>query len=364
MGNDTPRPESADPALRRAPRVRPAAALLPAILALAAACSAPAPDRGPLTPSAALDRYERRLLSRGDGSFVTCYVSRQAVEGPLPLLFFCQGGGYASMFVRDAAGDLYDRFEWFRTESAYGDRLRLAFVEKRGVRLGRTGEEEPSPAALAHDTLEERVEDTCRALKLLLEDPRTDRARVLLAGHGEGALVAALAAERTPGVTHLGWLAAGGLPRLFEMAWLRREELAAEGKEGADLEEGMDAFYEEVRRALEDPEDRKAIHFLRTSAHAATFWTPDPLAVLLRLEIPVFAAVAGLDPHVPAFSTDALRLGFLAAGKENLTFRVYPGLDHGFSVPPAEAGRPTEGEDAFHLPRVFDDLCAWFLAGP
>ena len=360
-------PPSMPPRKGAAPRpslpLAGAAALLGAFLAWPAGCGAPPPGPGPLVPSAALDRYQRRLLPRGDGSYVTCYASPAPGKGPAPLVFFCQGGGYASMFVRDAAGDLHDRLGWVWTDSAFSGRIRLAFVEKRGVRLGDDGEGEPRRAALEHDTLEERVEDVLRALEVLLADPGTDRSRVALLGHGEGALVAAEAAARSKGVTHLGYFANGGLSHLLELAWTRRAELAAAGKEGAALEGGMDAFFETAARALRTPPEGEALPFGRTPSHVRSFWDRRPLDLLLRLEIPLFAAVPGRDPHVPAFSTDALRLAFLSAGKGNLTFRVYPGLDHGFTLPPSTEAAGGGG-DPFRFPRVFDEFCAWFVGSP
>ena len=348
-------------------RARPAVVLLFAVsvLPLLVSCGAPSRGAGPLVPSAALDRYQRRLLPRGDGSYVTCYASPARGEGPTPLVFFCQGGGYASLFVRDAAGDFHDRLGWIRMESAFAGRIRLAFVEKRGVRLGDDGEGEIPRAALEHDTLEERVEDVTRALDLLLRDPGVDRSHVALVGHGEGALVAAETAVRCKAVTHLGYFANGGLSHLLEMAWERRKELALSNKrKDEDPGEEMAAFFEEAARALRaQPESRK-LRFGRTPGHVRSFWARRPLDTLLRLEIPLFVAVPGRDPHVPLFSTDALRLAFLAAGKKNLAFHAYPDLDHGFTVPPSPEGeRMDEGEDPFRFPRVFDEFCAWFIMG-
>ncbi|MHC4943850.1 MAG: hypothetical protein ACYTG7_12610, partial [Planctomycetota bacterium] len=122
----------------------------------------------PLVGYPAMDRYERKLIERPDGSYLECYITVALEEDPLPLVFFCQGSGYYSMFETQISGDLVDLNLWFFLESTFARKVRFAFVEKWGVRFGSSPqdpEEKELPFDyLLHDTLEHRVQDTVWAL--------------------------------------------------------------------------------------------------------------------------------------------------------------------------------------------------------
>jgi dienelactone hydrolase len=343
------------------------AVLLPALLLLTAlmglaGCGTLRGGKGPLSPSRALDRYERRIFTRPDGTFLDCYISKPFFEEPTPLVFYCQGWGYASTFESLPFGDYMDVNGWIWERSGFGDKIRLAFVENRGVRFGSpllNIEEHDLPEEfLVHDTKENRVEDVCFALRELEKDPLVDPEKVALLGHGEGAAIAAAAARKSAWVTHLGYLANGGLPRLVELLALKREALKSTEKDPQDGEEEMDEIFRILAETLKEPGTDGPLCFGQTPAHFVSFALCPPLDDLLELEIPIFVAAAGQDPHVPLFSSDAIRAAFLCQGKNNLTFEVYPDLDHGFT---AEGSRKTPERRRFEYPRVFDDFCEWFL---
>ncbi len=264
------------------------------------------------------------------------------------------------MFERYPLGNVLDVIDWIWAESRFRNRIRVAFVEKRGVRFGSPEldpEESDLPEEyLVHDTLDSRLADVCLALNEIIRKPCVDLEKIVVWGHGEGALVAAAAARISPQVTHLGYFANGGRPRLEDLASLKRSALKASEDGGGEVEEEMAAFFATVEAILRTPSSTGVFHFGQTPLHLTTFGLHDPLEDLLALEIPLFVALGGEDPHIPMDSADAIRLAFLLEGKTNLTFRIYPGLDHGFRI--TESGAPPE-EDAFQLPRVFDDFCAW-----
>jgi len=308
-------------------------------------------------------RYERISLPRPDGSPLQIHVSRAASPSPAPLVFFCQGSGAYSLLESREGGGLDDLNEWFFQGSAYADRVRFAFAEKRGVLPGTPQgppkEERPSLEYLRFDRLENRVQDVLFALEELGRGPGVDRSRVALLGHGEGALVAALAASRAECVTHLGYLGAGGLPRLEERVLMRKRPPRSAP---ATLGEGDDAdgFWEEVARAFHDPASLEIGSLSTSPSQLLSYGLPSPVDALLELEIPIFAAVGDADPFIPEGSADLIRLAFLRRGKDNLTCRSYPGLDHGFM----DASAPMEGAammPAFPMVRAFDDFCRWWL---
>lgn len=331
------------------------------------ACSTVNQPKGPMTPSAALDNYNRKILYRPDGSLLDVYVSRPPLKESAPLVFICQGSGYASMFEALPHGDYLDTMGWIWGIAPWNLEIRFAFVEKRGVLFGSPfldPEADDLPREfLEHDTIKERVDDVCLALKWVLEDPLVDKSKVALLGHGEGAAVAASAAVRCPGVTHLGYLAAGGRQRIVDLVELKRRDLEKKAAEDEDvdpgsIEEAMDELFEEMTEVLENPFAVDSLHFGVTPLQFTSNYFHEPLYDLLKLDIPIFFAFGTADSFIPLASTDEVRLSFLHLGKDNLLFKYYEGLDHGFMGPNPE--RPESGEE-FQYPKVFHDFCRWFL---
>jgi predicted esterase len=327
------------------------------------ACGTVMDQGSPLVGYPALDRYERKLIERPDGSYLECYVTRSLEDEPLPLVFFCQGSGYYSMFQTRISGDLIDLNLWFLMESRYSRKVRFAFVEKWGVRFGSAAldptEDELPFDYLLHDLLAHRVQDTLWALEELCKDPGVDRSRVALLGHGQGALVAASAARLSPDATHLGYFAAGGMPRLQEMMIQKRRSLAADKDlEAEDIELKMAGYILGFAGAFASPKDCETRYHGITAAQLASYGKHEPMENLLKLDLPIFVAAGGADRFVPLESIDLIRLEFLRLGKRNLSLRVYSGMDHGFNRRQVdEAGDRTESRFA----AVFDEFCDWFL---
>ncbi|MBU0753998.1 MAG: alpha/beta fold hydrolase [Planctomycetes bacterium] len=338
------------------------AALIFSLLAGWSGCGTVYDYGSPLMEYRALDRYERKIITRPDGSRMDCYVSKLFYDEPAPLVFFCQGSGCFSLFESLPSGDLIDGNAWFWELSANTDRIRFAFVEKRGVPFGSprmAPDDSKLPVEfLRHDRLEERVQDVGFALDALLRDLPVDPKRVVLIGYGQGAPVAAAAARLYPEVTHLGYLAAGGLPRIYERVLMERDFLARSDLTPAEREEKMDELFQSLKEALKNPDDFETPCLDATPAQICSYELYEPMADLMRLTQPVFLAMGSADGQVPPVSMDRIRLESLLKNKDHLTLRIYPGLDHGFS---RWDRMGLSGETPFQLPLVFDAFCDWFF---
>lgn len=320
-------------------------------------------ERGsPILGYPALKRYDRKIITRPDGSRLECYLSLPTDDQPAPLVFICPGSGCFSLFERLDSGEMFDRNAWFWELSGFTDRVRIAFVEKRGAPFGSAlldpDEDEIPFEFLLYDRLENRVNDLLIALEAVMREPGVDADRVAFLGIGQGGLVAAAAAEIYPDVTHVGYLFAGGMSRLEERVLSMREAHAASDNDPAVQEIEMTDFFESIREVMESPDDCETRILNATPAQISSYEFESPVEILLELDCPIFMAVGGADETVPLASADQVRLAFSIHKKDNLTFRVYPDLDHGF------INRDLIGKteaSPFRLPNVFDDFCRWFL---
>ncbi|MBN1945160.1 MAG: alpha/beta hydrolase [Bradymonadales bacterium] len=226
--------------------------------------------------------------------------------------------------------------------------MRVVLVERRGI--APDGTVDPELLFQSEDKAT-RVHDALAVMAAHLAE-LTSSNPVLLVGASEGADIAAAVAAADRRVSHLVLLGGGGgMSQAEELALLVGRDPEAYGIGGS---EALQARFEDIR-AHPDAETSWLGHpYRRWSSY---LWSP-PTPYLLSLDIPVFLAQGDADTAVPVESARALDAAFSDAGKTNLRYREYPGVDHTF--------RDGSGRSA--LPLVEVDLLAWLrdvnLIGP
>jgi hypothetical protein len=156
------------------------------------------------------------------------------------------------------------------------------------------------------------VDDLVRALAALAARPEVDGGRVVLAGHSEGALLAAAAAARGAPVAGLVLLAGSATPGAELLRWQARQiapTLPAPVRGllrllRADLERKVAANHERIRATTTDV---ARVGGVRVNARwLREFLAHDPREDLARLTVPVLAATGEKDLQVPAADLDVI----------------------------------------------------------
>ncbi len=191
----------------------------------------------------------------------------------------------------------------------------------------------------------------------LARQPWVDRSRVAVVGHSEGADVAPWVAVDHPAVTHVASLSGGALSQMYDFVLdiRRRQRSGTVSFEEAEAE--VAALHDRYRRIYAAP---SASDSLWQGDHSYLRWSSffrAPLEAYLALDIPVFVAAGTADEAVPVESADYLPLAFIQAGKENLTYRVWP-VDHFYREV------TTEGETISRKPDVVSALRSWLEERP
>ncbi len=218
--------------------------------------------------------------------------------------------------------------------------MRVILVDRRGIEPN--GLEDLATARRFSDK-STRVADALAALHLFMHEIPAGKP-ILLVGASEGADIAAAVAAAEPRVTHLLLLGGGGgMSQADELKLLRAKYPSVLGPlTEADLDAGF-------ARVKDRPFD-DALWLGQPYRRWASFlWAP-PLPDLLKLTIPIFLGQGDADRAVPVESARAVQQAFAAAGKENLRYVEYKGLDHSFHV---------VGTGANAQPRVELDVIAW-----
>lgn len=289
-----------------------------------------------------------------DGRETTLFANRADLDRgpPRSTLVFVTGSGYVSAFRRRPDGSLTHGMAGLFAR--YGPPGTTVVVpEKRGVEgftaVGADGAGGSDQYLRYSITLAGRRDQMVEAVIGVARLPSVAGHRVILAGHSEGADVAAAAAARAGSryVSHLVFLGSGGATQMLDVLLLARRHFA--DLDPARREEEIAALWGTFRSILERPEDLETWQGLPVRRWAG-FFAHAPLDDLLALDgIPVFVGHGAEDEHVPIACADLIAVEFLRRGRENLTYRVYPGADHSF----------TGSEDA-----LFGDVFRWIESAP
>ena len=152
--------------------------------------------------------------------------------------------------------------------------------------------------------------------------------KVIVYGHSEGAPVGAKLATVNENITHLGFWAGNALPDYYDFILENRIEYykgaISDSTAQARIDKTIAGFKEVVSDSLHT--DSKGYTNLRWWSYAEP-----PINNLLKIDIPIFVQVASKDKSAPVESSYLIPLEFARLKKQNLTYRVCVGCDHGFS---------------------------------
>ena len=215
---------------------------------------------------------------------------------------------------------------------------------------------------------EETIEDAVLAAKLLRDDPRIDRDRMFIIGHSMGAMLAPrIDAE---GGDFRGLILLAGTPRKIEEVLREQvdEQLSSMnallrglvGKKIQKLLAQFDGLYE---RSDEETKKMKygggvtMYYFKEMGEHAAPQY-------LQKSKKPMFILQGEKDFQVKA-EVDFAAYKDLLGDRENVTFRLYPGLNHVFV--PSVYFDINKAKQEYSVKQhigsqVLDDIAGWIHA--
>ena len=212
---------------------------------------------------------------------------------------------------------------------------------------------------------EETIEDALLASQLLRADSRIDAGRVFLLGHSMGAMLAPRI--ECSGDDFRGLILLAGSPRRLEEIMLdQMEEMTAgmtgftkniAGKQRAKFEtlfEGLYTLSDEEAKAKKVGNGTTLYYFKEMGQPTVAQWlekTSKPMLIMQGEKD--FQAKAAVD-----FAMYKELLG----SRDNVTFRLYPGLNHAFV--PARFDSIAKAKQEFtperHIgPEVLDDIAGW-----
>lgn len=308
---------------------------------------APAP-----APLASTEHFSEIAVRVGEGD--------EALDGTLTRP--TGNGPFAAVVLVHGSGP-HDRDETIGPNKPFLD---LAHgLARRGIavlRYEKRSKARPQDFGNAFDVNTETVDDAVAAVALLRAHADIDAARVFVAGHSLGGMMAPRIAQRAPEVAGLILLAAPARP--MQEAYLEQIEFLA-GQDGSVTDAEREAINHEHAKAA-------AIATLTIDSSAetllglpASYWIDlrdyDPVALAQALTQPMLILQGARDYQVTV-AADLGRWRAAFDGNARATIKEYAGLNHLF-MQGEGAPNPQEYFAAGQVSaQVIDDIAAWVNA--
>lgn len=177
------------------------------------------------------------------------------------------------------------------------------------------------------NTLDFRVKRTNKVIEYIKKNIFKPE-KVVVVGHSQGTDVAAKLATVNKDITHLVFLAGGGLSQLMEfIMFIRKDAIAGKISEEVATQK-INSLLLQFEKMFADPSPKKM--WDENSYLSYVSYSEPPVKSLLKLEIPIYVAVGTKDTNVAVENSYIIPVEFIRHRKKNLTFRQFPNYDHGF----------------------------------
>lgn len=230
---------------------------------------------------------------------------------------------------------------------------------------------------LATETItirDEVLNDVAAALALLSETQEVDGERIFVLGHSLGGMLAPCIAQENPQVA--GMISLAGSPRglweiVYDQNMAAMQAAGLSEPEFAVWEEMVQREYDAVLSLVADVRDAKgeiseealsAVLFGVSGYYWASLAEIDTAAIAKELAVPMLILQGGADFQVYP-ERDYAAWQVLLEGKENVTFRLFEGLNHLF-MPSNGAMDITEYDEEAHVAEdVIEVIAKWLQGG-
>lgn len=297
----------------------------------------------------------RHLQFKYDSDLVDVLIASKKgdEEKPKPLFLFCQGSLPVPLIVYDDAGaaGLFPFAEETLTE-----KFHLVIISKPGIPVTAhvndlnpdftyAGSSESFPEEyLQRNFLDYYVDRNTFILKSLQKNNWVNKHQVVVAGHSEGATIAAKLALKNKTVTHLIFASGNPMGRIMSMIERSR-------KFENDTTQLAESDFEYWDYLLTQQNKKDSTDYYAQTDYS--FSLP-PFDYLSQLKIPVLIAYGSVDYSAPF--NDYFRVWCMHHRKTNFSFACYTGLEHNF-FGVAENGQPDYNQ--FNWNKVAADWSSW-----
>lgn len=205
-----------------------------------------------------------------------------------------------------------------------------------------------------HQTLEYRAKQVDFVVNNIIKNASNTFEKVIALGHSEGSDVVAKLGTINKNITHFGYWSGGGNTQLIDFVTFIRKEADAGKITEEEASKEIQSLLSRFKDIMTNPNATDKFWSGKTNSYKrwSSFSEP-PINNLLKIDKPIFVAIGSKDQSVAIESAYLIPVEFIRHNKENLTFKVYPHLDHSFGI----IHEDNSYED--HWNDVFKDFLNW-----
>ena len=121
-----------------------------------------------------------------------------------------------------------------------------------------------------------------------------------------------------------------------------------------EAQKQIETLFKDLKDIMQNPDATDKFWAGKTNSYKRwSYFSEPPVDNLLQIEKPIFAAIGTKDRSVALESAYLIPIEFIRHKKNNLTFKAYPLLDHGFEK------ELENGKFEDHWDTVFQEFLNW-----
>ena len=293
--------------------------------------------------------FEEKSIKVNDENIVF-YTYQNSKVPKTKLVIYLQGSDPSPQFSYRIKNDKTQKLCWLNGEfNELTEEYLYVVIEKIGFEGVINEDDIPKPKIYQEkNSLKNRVFRANAVIDYLTSN--NDFTKVIVYGHSEGAPVGAKLATVNNKITHLGFWAGNALPDYYDFILENRIEYYKGSISDSTSQSRIDKNIDRFKKVVSDS--------LNTDSNGYTnlrWWSysEPPINNLLKIDIPIFVQVASKDKSAPIESSYLIPLEFARLKKNNLTYKVCVGCNHGFSI------INEDGNNQNKWRKIFNDFIKW-----
>ena len=319
-----------------------------------------------------MEEYQHQsIITKADTISYHIY-SKGKIEDKNKILIFFHGSGGNPLFMQTIKLDTIQMVENGITKSKIEKSIFLnasvpfdldkiptdyifVLISKKGVPFSADKNSyQPNQTFFASESLNYRVWQGNNVINDLTKKWVKKPRKVVIIGHSEGADVVAKLGHTNSKITHIGYWAGGANTQYYDFALFIQKEVQSGKKTQAEANKSLDSLFIDIKNIENDPKNTEKL-WLDNPYRRWSQFTEPAIDNLLKINKPLFVAVAGKDESVPIESSLLIPVEFIRHKKDNLKFKIYPDYNHSFAKPP----KSEKEEWSWEWMSVFEDFMRW-----
>lgn len=264
-----------------------------------------------------------------DMDSITFYLTEFSSTSTLPLIVYIQGSGNSSLFSKDNTGTISSTSGHITWAYEAKDKAKLLIIEKPGVNyLDQGADNSDFDKRFSLENWAGRIE---QVIRFVINNERIDTAKIMVAGHSEGGLVAArVAGDMDDLISNVAVLAGEGPSQLYSLYSFAESGIFFDAP-GFTREQRVDSLTRAWKTILSDPNSVKMKFWGFTYLRWSSFLRTSVCDELSTYTGKVIILQGDEDKNVAPESARVLYAMLLSKGKD-VMLEVIPGADHSFSM--------------------------------